>query len=48
LILVGPGWKSVIDQFVTVFDGYVLLRHREWLYFAPDVEAVLAFLPGHT
>jgi hypothetical protein len=44
LILVGPGWRSVIDQFVTIFGGYVLPQHRQLITFAPDVESAVAFL----
>ena len=44
LILVGPGWRSVIDQFVTVFGGYVLPQHRQRLSFAPDVESAVELL----
>lgn len=46
LVLVGPGWKSVIDQFLTAFDGYVLSQHRQLLSFAPHVEAAIELLPG--
>lgn len=45
LILVGPGWKSVIGQFVTVFNGYILSQHRQQLSFAPNVDAALDLLP---
>ena len=44
LILVGPGWRSVIDQFVTVLGGYVLPQHRQLITFASDVESAVAFL----
>jgi hypothetical protein len=44
LILVGPGWQSVIDQFLTVFDGYILSQHRQRLSFAPDVETAVEML----
>lgn len=45
LILVGPGWKSLMNQFVTVFDGYVQPQHYQQLFFAPDVEAAMEFIP---
>ena len=45
LILVGPGWKALMNQFVTVFDGYVQPQHYQQLFFAPDVEAAIEFLP---
>ena len=44
LILVGPGWQSVIDQFVIVFGRYVLPEHRQRLSFAPDVESAVELL----
>jgi uncharacterized protein (TIGR00730 family) len=44
LILVGPGWKSVMDQFITTFTRYILEQHRRWLSFAPDVETAVRLL----
>lgn len=48
LILVGPGWKLLMDQFVTVFDSYVRPQHYQQLSFAPDVVAAMGFLPHPT
>jgi hypothetical protein len=45
LILVGSGWKSVMNQFILVFDRYVQPHHYQQLSFAPDVEAAMGFLP---
>lgn len=39
LILIGPGWKGVIEQFFVVFSAYVREAHRDLLTFAPDVAA---------
>ena len=38
LILVGPGWQEMMDQFYRSFDGYVPERQRKWLIFAGDVQ----------
>jgi uncharacterized protein (TIGR00730 family) len=38
LILVGPGWQAVLENFLQVFDAYVPPEHRRWLSFAPDIE----------
>jgi uncharacterized protein (TIGR00730 family) len=44
LILIGPGWKAVMEQYWSVFDTYVKDTHRELLSFAPDVEAAYKML----
>lgn len=44
LILVGPGWQSVMDQFIAVFCDYVLPQYRQRLSFAPDVESAVDLL----
>lgn len=44
LILVGPGWQSVMDQFIAVFSDYVLPQYRQRLSFAPDVESAMELL----
>lgn len=44
LILIGPGWKSVIETFFAVLDGYVAEKSRKLLDFAEDVDAAFAKL----
>ena len=44
LILIGPGWKSVIETFFAVLDGYVPEQSRKLLDFAEDVDAAFAKL----
>jgi uncharacterized protein (TIGR00725 family) len=38
LILVGPGWRAVFDQFFSSFETYMPGNDRSLLLFAPDVE----------
>lgn len=38
LILVGPGWRAVFDQFFKSFDTYMPGDQRSLLLFAPDIE----------
>lgn len=38
LILVGPGWRAVFDQFFLSFDTYMPGTQRDLLLFVPDVE----------
>ena len=47
LILVGPGWKAVMDQFLSTFPSYIPERHRRWLSFAPDVASAVRMLDQH-
>jgi len=44
LILIGPGWQAVIEQFNHVFRSYVAERHRRLLTLAPSVEAAVEIL----
>lgn len=44
LILVGPGWRGVFDEFFRAFDGYMPGNQRDLLLFAPTAEDVLQFL----
>ena len=41
LMLVGPGWQSIIDAFLSGLGDYIPERERGWLSFAPDVEAAV-------
>jgi hypothetical protein len=38
LILIGRGWRSTLDQFLSEFESYMPIRQRELLYFAGDVK----------
>ena len=38
LILVGPGWRAVFDQFFSSFSTYMPGNDRSLLLFAPDIE----------
>jgi uncharacterized protein (TIGR00725 family) len=38
LILIGPGWRAVIDQIFQSFDSYVPDVQRRYLSFAGDVD----------
>lgn len=44
LILIGPGWKAVIEQFNQVFESYVAERHRQQLTLVPDVDTAVEIL----
>ena len=44
LILVGPGWFSVLDCFFEKFHDYMPIKQREYIRFAPDVQSVIAVL----
>ncbi len=44
LILIGPGWRAVIDQFLAEFDDYVAMVHRQWVQFAQDTDEAVALL----
>src|SRR5512133_3528410 len=44
LILIGDGWQSVFDQFITRFDTYIPARQREILSFAKDVQTAVKML----
>lgn len=44
LILVGPGWRTVFDEFFNVFDPYMPGDQRNLLLFVPSVEAAVELL----
>ena len=44
LILVGPGWKSVMASLYTSFEDYIPQRQRVLLHFAEDVHSAIAIL----
>jgi uncharacterized protein (TIGR00730 family) len=39
MILIGEEWRALMEQYFSVFTGYVGDPHRRLLAFAPDVEA---------
>ncbi len=44
-ILVGSGWKTVMETFHDEFDAYCPSRQRRLLRFAPTVSAAVSMLP---
>lgn len=44
LILIGPGWQSVILEFLSQFSDYVSTEQRAWVQFAADIEEAAAML----
>lgn len=45
LILIGAGWKKVIDAFISGQDGYIAERDFHWVQFAPGVAEAVEMLP---
>jgi uncharacterized protein (TIGR00730 family) len=37
LILIGAGWKSVMESFFNSFDSYIAQKQRDLVNFAPDL-----------
>ena len=48
LILVGHGWKSMLDQAYTELDDYFAATQRALLTFAPDVQSAVKLLNNHS
>lgn len=44
LILIGPGWQSLVNQFYDEFDVYIPEPHRRLIAFASDVDAAFQML----
>lgn len=44
LILIGPGWKSLISTFINSFEVYIPQIQRDLLQFAPDNKSTVALL----
>ena len=42
LILIGPGWHSVIDGFLEQQGQYLIERDRQWLTFSNTIEEAVA------
>jgi uncharacterized protein (TIGR00730 family) len=47
LILVGAGWRSMIDSFYNSFDGYIPQNQRDLIQFAPDIKSAVNLLANH-
>ncbi len=45
LILIGTGWKSVLDRFFDEFNTYMPVNQREFISFAPDIHTAIEILP---
>jgi uncharacterized protein (TIGR00730 family) len=41
LILIGPGWQTVLKTFYQTFPVYIPADQRQWLSFATDVDAAV-------
>ena len=44
LILIGPEWHAVIQQFFSQMDSQIPENQRKWISFAPDVHSAVAML----
>jgi hypothetical protein len=44
LVLIGDGWERTFQRFYQELGGYVSLPRRQWLQFAPHVEAAVMML----
>lgn len=44
LILIGPGWQVLVNQFYDEFDVYIPEPHRRLIAFASDVDAAFQML----
>jgi uncharacterized protein (TIGR00730 family) len=48
LVLVGEGWQTVLDQFMTSFENYLPEQQRALLSFAPDIQAAVKLIGPKT
>ncbi len=44
LVLIGPGWSTVISTFYTTFGDYISDKYRSILKFTPDIDTTIEFL----
>ncbi|MDY6867935.1 MAG: LOG family protein [Chloroflexota bacterium] len=44
LILIGDGWKTLMETFFKELGGYVAMESREYISFAPNPESALTLL----
>jgi uncharacterized protein (TIGR00730 family) len=47
LILIGPGWKSLMAAFYNSFEVYIPQNQRDLLRFAPDINTAAAILNSY-
>ena len=47
LVLLGAGWKSFFDHFMDEFSPYIRTGQREYIQFAPDIQAAASLLTNH-
>jgi len=48
LILIGPGWQAIFEQFYRSQGEYIPETQRRWLSFTPDVESAFKQLQSGT
>lgn len=46
-ILIGEGWKKVMDTILSEFDTHISLRDRSWFHYAPDIDSALSILANY-
>jgi uncharacterized protein (TIGR00730 family) len=44
LVLVGEGWQTVLDQFMTAFNNYLPEHQRVLLRFAPNIQTAVKLI----
>jgi uncharacterized protein (TIGR00730 family) len=44
LVLVGAGWRSILNCFFEEFHSYMPFNQREYVLFAPDVQTAVALI----
>jgi uncharacterized protein (TIGR00730 family) len=44
MVLVGTGWQTVLNQFMSSFDNYLPPFQRDLLQFAPDVQSAVTMV----
>jgi hypothetical protein len=47
LILIGPGWRSVMDMFFEQFHANIPISQREYVSFAPEIPTAVEMLNQH-
>ena len=48
LILIGAGWRSVMESFTNSFEAYIPQNQRDLLHFAPDVQSAVMLIKDST
>ena len=44
LVLIGSGWRAVYDQIIAQFESYIPIEHRQFVSFAPGIQAAFQML----